>query len=534
MFGATAYAQTGAITGTILDATNSGVPGATVTATNLETGSIRKAITDATGTYLIPDLAVGAYDVSVEKEGFAALRFRSVRLTVAQNLTLNGSLEIGPTAQSVEVSGASLPPITLEDAQISNVVDSRRIQELPLITRDPYQLVLLSPGSQVVNSALGGFSVNGQRERDNNFLLDGTDNNDAAVPGIPGGVTALNPDATQEFRVITNNFLPEFGRNNGAVIDVVTRSGTNQFHGDAYEFNRVNAMAARDWFNPSGDAQNPDPQNPFVRNQFGFSFGGPIVKNKTFFFVNSEWDRFRTTLTNQTVVPTPAFKSGIFTYDGQQINLANPASPNNALGLPLSPSMQKVLALYPNPNGPAVDSIRALYFFPTSIPLNSAGVTYRVDHQFSEKYTAFARYIYNGLTEGNSLDEFLPGLGGVATGQQTQNGAIGLIATLRPNLVNELRAGLNRGDLTFTCHGVSIMDKTGTPDQFGFGTDYNFTTSTNVPLLPGGSDNSSFGCGPLGHSDGQSRLAGTWHVADNLSWTVGRHNFKAGGEFRYV
>src|SRR5262249_40216916 len=162
-----------------------------------------------------------------------------VGLTVAQNLTLDGTLEVGATSQAVEVSGTMIAPINLEDAQISNVVDQKRIVGLPLITRNPYQLVLLSPGSQQVNSSLGGFSINGQRERNNNFLVDGTDNNDASVPGIPGGISSLNPDSTQEFRVITNNFLPEFGRNTGAVVDVVTKGGTNQFHGDLYEFNRV-------------------------------------------------------------------------------------------------------------------------------------------------------------------------------------------------------------------------------------------------------------------------------------------------------
>jgi len=325
-----AYAQTGNMVGTVTDATGAGIPGATITAKNLATATARTATTDATGSYSIPNLAAGGYEVSIEKEGFSLLRIQNVELTVAQNLTLNGSLQVGVVSQSVEVAGSSVPAINLEDAQISNVVDTRRIQDLPLITRDPYQLVLLSPGAQQTSSALGGFSVNGQRERNNNFLLDGTDNNDASVPGIPGGVSTINPDSTQEFRVITNNFLPEFGRNSGAVVDIVTRGGTNRFHGDLYEYNRVNALAARDFFNPKGD-----PQNPFVRNQFGASLGGPIVKDKTFFFVNSEWDRFRTTLTNSSVVPTPAFKSGIFTYDGQQINLANPASANNALGLPL-------------------------------------------------------------------------------------------------------------------------------------------------------------------------------------------------------
>ncbi len=523
LVGTNAYAQTGSIVGTISDSTQAGIPGAKVTAKNTATAGVRTATTDSRGTYSIPNLAVGSYNVSVEKQGFSILQFSSVPLTVAQNLTLNGTLELGAVSQTVEVSGTTVAPINLEDAQISNVVDQKRIVDLPLITRDPYQLVLLSPGSQQVNSSLGGFSINGQRERNNNFLVDGTDNNDAAVPGIGGGISSLNPDATQEFRVITNNFLPEFGRNSGAIIDVVTRSGTNQFHGDAYEFNRVNALAARDWFNPS-----PDPQNPFVRNQFGASLGGPIVKDKTFFFVNSEWDRFRTTLTNQAVVPTAQFKTGIFNYNGQQINLANPGSPNNALGLPLDPTIQKVLAQYPNPNGPAVDSIRGIYFFPTSVPQDSANVTARVDQRIGEKYTLSARYIYNGLTNGNSLDEIIPGIGGVATGQQSHNYSLNFAAAFRPNLVNEFRAGLNRTDDAFTCNGASAIDKTSPLDQFGFGTDYSFETSTLVPTI------ANYGCTALGDSNGQARRAGTWNFADNLSWIKGRHSIKAGAEFRYV
>jgi Carboxypeptidase regulatory-like domain/TonB dependent receptor len=518
-----AWAQTGTVSGTITDSSGGSIPGAKVTLTNLGTAATRIATTDNSGTYSIPQVPVGHYDATVEANGFTTLRFTNVELTVAQALTLSGTLQPGPVSQQIEVIGAGAALINHEDAQISNVVDQRRIQDLPLITRDPYSLVLLSPGAQQTNSSLGGFSVNGQRERNNNFLLDGTDNNDASVPGIPGGISTINPDSTQEFRVITNNFLPEFGRNSGAIVDVVTRSGSNDFHGDLYEFNRVSAMAARDFFNPS-----PDPQNPFVRNQFGASFGGPIIKDKTFFFVNSEWDRFRTTLTNQAVVPTAAFKTGVFNYNGEPINLANPASPNNALGLPLDPTMQKILALYPSPNGPAVDSIRSIFFFPTSTPQNTGNVTFRVDHRFSEKYSVFARYIYNGLTNGNSLDEIFPGVGGVATGQQSHNGAFNFIAALRPNLVNEFRFGLNRTDDAFTCNGHNILDQNSALDPFGFGTDYSFALSNNVPTI------SDFACGALGDSNGQARRAGTWNYVDQLSWVKGKHSIKVGGEFRYV
>jgi hypothetical protein len=519
----TLQAQTGSLTGTIMDATGGAVPEALVSARNISTEAVRTGTTDASGAYTISNVPVGRYDVTVEKEGFSPLHFQNVELTVAQNLTLSGNLTLGAVSQAVEVSGVTVPAVDMADVQISNVVDQRRIQELPLITRDPYQLVLLSPGAQQTASSLGGFSVNGQRERNNNFLLDGVDNNDASVPGIPGGASTINADSTQEFRVITNSFLPEFGRNAGAIVDIVTRSGSNDFHGGAYEFNRVNAMAARDWFNPS-----PDPQNPFTRNQFGASFGGPIIKNKTFFFVNSEWDRFSTTLTNSAVVPTQAFKSGVFTYNGEKINLASPSSPNNALGLPLSPTMQKAFALYPNPNGPAVDDIRAIYFFPTAAPVDSNGTTFRLDHRFNDKYSIFARYIYNGSTTANSLDEIFPGVGGVAQGSQTQSGAFNFIAAMRPDLVNEFRFGLNRTDVLFSCNGHSIIDSLGPLDPFGAGTDYSFDLSNNTPTI------ANLGCSALTDSNAQFRRAGTWHYLDQLSWTPGKHNIKAGGEFRYV
>lgn len=519
-----AFAQTGNITGTITDPSGAAVQDATITARSATTAVVRTGVSGPTGTYSIPDLPAGKYEISVEKEGFNALKFQNIELTVAQNLTLNGSLTVGAVSQAVEVRETAAPALDTEDAQISNAVDQRRIQELPLITRDPYQLILLSPGVQQTDSALGGFSVNGQRERNNNFLLDGTDNNDASVPGIPGGVSSINPDSTQEFRVITNNFLPEFGRNTGAVIDVVTRSGTNDFHGDLYEFNRVNALAARDYFNPS-----PEPQNPYVRNQFGFSVGGPVVKDKTFFFVNSEWDRFRTTLTNSAEVPTADFKTGIFNYNGEQINLADPGSPNNVLGLRLDPTMQKIFSLYPNPNGPAVDAIRGIYFFPTADPYNSANVTFRLDQRLSDKYSFFARYIYGGLDNGNSLNEIFPGVGGVSTNQQSQNGTFNFIAAFRPNLVNEFRFGLNRTDDIFNCNGRNVIDSASNGlDPFGNGTDYGFELANGVPTI------SDFGCTALTDSNSQFRRAGTWHYVDQLSWISGKHNIKVGGEFRYI
>jgi hypothetical protein len=518
LFVSVSFGQTSSVSGTITDASGAPVSHAEVTLKNQETGAVRSTKTADTGTYVLPDVIPGQYQINVSKAGFASALYRGVTLTVGQALSLNSELQIGPFTQSMDVSGSAIAPVDLENAQISNVVDSKRIVSLPLLTRDPYALVLLSPGVVQTNSALGGFSVNGSRERNNNFLLDGVDNNDTSVPGSPSGLAGLNPESTQEFRVITNNFLPEYGRNTGAIVDIVSRSGTNTFHGNAYWFGRYSALAARDYFNTK-----PNPQDPFVRNDFGWSLGGPIKKDRTFFFVNSEYQRFRTTLTEASTVPTAAFKTGVFTFDGQQVNLRDPASPNNVLHLPLDPTIQKALALLPNPNGESVDDVRGIYRFPSTSKSDNATVNFRLDHRFTETESFFARYSYGGFNDPNPFhNDFAPGLGSVSAATQSHSIAVNLISTLRPNLVNEFRAGVNRPDLHYGCGGVSQFDSLGKIDPFGHGSDFSLS---GIPVI---------GCFNLGDSSNQLRRTGTWSLNDGLSWVKGRHSFKFGSEFRYI
>src|SRR5579864_1212867 len=350
-------AQTGSIGGVVSDPSGAVVEGAKVTATNRATNAARSTTTSASGVYSIPNLAPGKYSVVVEREGFKSVKFDDFDLTVAQALVLNAHLTLGALQETVEVNGSTAAPIETETSQLSNLIDSRTMTDLPLLTRNAYELVLLSPGVIQTNDAFGGsggFSVNGSRDRNNNFLLDGVDNNDTSVPGGAAGILAINPDSAQEFRVITNNFDPEFGRNTGAIIDVVTRGGTNALHGDAYWFGRYNALGARDFFNRTPTAANPapDPQNPYVRNDFGFSVGGPIIKDRTFFFLNNEYQRFRTTLTSTSIVPTAAYKSGLFTApDGTAVDVRTVASAGNLTGLGVDPTISKVLNFLPAPNG---------------------------------------------------------------------------------------------------------------------------------------------------------------------------------------
>jgi hypothetical protein len=516
-----ANAQTSSVVGTITDQSGAIIEGAKVTATNTQTSTARESTSNSTGLYRLTNLVPGSYTIIAEKDNFKIARVANLVLTVNQTSTIDITLEVGSITTTAEVNGLDVPPVELENAQISNLVDSRRITELPLLTRDPYSLILLSPGVVQSNSSNGGFSVNGTSERSNNFVLDGVDNNDTEVPGIPGGLNALNPDSTQEFRVITNNFAPEYGRNNGAVVEVITKSGTNTLHGSAYWFGRYDALGARDFFNP---AATTGAKNPYVRNDFGGSAGGKIIADKLFWFGNYEGQRFVTTLNNASTVPTAAFKTGQFSANGQPIDVSTPGSVNNAQGLPLDPTMQKILALYPAPNGPEViPGMTGTLFFPSSSRQNDDSFTIKVDATVNKKNQLSVRYAFNRFTDPNPFhSDFLPGdLGATSSYNRTQNAAISLTSTLTNLLINEFRFGANRNNSQFNCSGTSVFNSFGMVDSYGVGADF---------YMPGGM--SGFGCQYLGDSNGQARYTGTYQTIDNMSYSKGRHLLKWGGEFR--
>jgi hypothetical protein len=529
-----ALAQTGSIQGTVSDSAGAVVQGAEITIRNIGSNAVRTATSSGTGAYSVPSLPPGVYEITTKMASFKAFHVNDLQLTVAQVLTVNVQLEPGAVAEEVEVRADQISAIDFETSQISNLVDQRSITDLPLITRNPYELVLLSPGTSQTN-ALGGITVNGSRERNNNFLLDGVDNNDTSVPG--GLVTALgaDPASTQEFRVITNNFNAEYGRNTGAIIDVVTKSGTNQFHGDAYEFGRWNGFGgARDWFNRS-----PSPQDPYIRHQFGFSFGGPIRKDKTFFFFNDEMDRFITTLTNAATVPTAAFKTGIFNYTSIDPNtLGSTTVPvditetgaNNysALGYPLppapaDPTMQKIFALYPKPTFDNGNGFSGTLLYPSSSRTSSYTTVIKLDHHFTDRQTFSVRYGYDGFHDPDPFhDDILPGqLGSAAEKSIAQALAANLVSSFTTNLLNSFTFAYNRIFAGFKCNGLSVLDSVAPVDRFGRGTDYIMD-----PF-------SSFGCiSEL--SDNQARKTGTDSYSDSISWVHGAHTWKFGGDFRNI
>jgi hypothetical protein len=532
-----ALAQTGSIQGTVTDPSGAVVQGAEITIKNLGLNAVRTATSSATGAYSIPSLVPAAYDITVKMASFKTFHVSDLQLTVGQVLSVNVQLEPGAVTEEVQVRADQISSIDFETSQISSLVDSRVIKDLPLITRNPYELVLLSPGTSQTN-ALSGISVNGSRERNNNFLLDGVDNNDTSVPGGIGGVLSADPESTEQFRVITNNFNAEFGRNTGAIIDVVTKSGTNTFHGDAYEFGRWNGFGgARDWFNRADQG----PQDPYVRNQFGYSIGGPIIKDKTFFFFNEEFQRFVTTLTNQATVPTAAFKTGIFNYTDSLGNTtpiditqtgANNGTPTilEQFGYstvlppaPADPTLQKVFARYPNPTFENGDGFSGTLLYPSSSRQSSYQTVAKIDHHITSRETVSFRYGYDDFKDPDPFhDDILPGnLGSAAEKSIGQALSATLVSSLTGNVLNSFSFGWNHIYANFNCTGTSSLDSITPVDRFGNGSDFLMNPFT------------SFGCLSL-VSDGQFRKTGTVSYGDGLSWVHGSHTFKFGGDFRNI
>src|SRR5438445_3830714 len=305
----------GTILATVTDPSGAVVAGAKVTAKNVNTGLERTTQTSADGSYSIPELPIGTYTVTVSQSGFQTSSTTNVAVDVAAERRVDVALKTGEAVTVVEVSGETLPQVETTTDTLGTTFTAAQAKDLPLNGRDFQKLIFLTPGvsgspDQITDSpgSFGIFSMNGARGRSNNFLLDGTDMNDgyrndpaineAGVFGTPA--TILPVDAVQELQIVSN-FMPEFGRNAAATVNIVTKSGTNTVHGSAIEYFRNDALDARNFFNPSST-----PQAQFHNNQFGGSLGGPIVKDKTFFFLNYEGQREKVGVVTLGCVPEPS------------------------------------------------------------------------------------------------------------------------------------------------------------------------------------------------------------------------------------
>src|SRR2546426_6311448 len=328
-------AQTGTsnITGTVRDTNGAVVAGATVTAKNEATGVTSTQTTTESGLYSFASLPVGNYTITVEKQGFKTLQKTNNALQVGEPLTVDGALEIGQVSETVTVSGGT-EQLQTANATIGNVVEQKAIEALPLNGRNPLTLLLLEPGvvQRSAGGAGSGVHVNGARDRAYNVTIDGIEANESSVPNPVSNLYRINPDNVQGIKVTTNNATAEEGRNSGASISIATRSGTSEYHGTGFFFFRNEALNSSEWF---ANAQKN--VKPLIRmDQYGFEMGGPIKKNKTFFFGSYGYNRVDFTQPiDQTfgipIVYTASARSGIFRYF-----VPDPANPLVINGTPIT------------------------------------------------------------------------------------------------------------------------------------------------------------------------------------------------------
>ena len=458
--------ESGAILGTVRDSAGGSVTGAKVTVRNNATGISTTAVTDSGGDYIFPSLHIGGYRVSAEMQGFSTAVAENVNLTVNARQRVDLNLQVGSVTETVTVSAVT-PLLESESSSRGQVVQSRQITELPVLSRNYSQLALLSPGvreSQVGSQGSvafrreGSYNVNGLRSVFNNFILDGLDNNfyGTTNQGFSNQAVQPSPDSVSEFRMMVNAYSAEFGRSGGAVMNVASRSGSNEFHGSVWEFLQNEKMNATGFFKPV-DNRKP----PTKRNQFGFTFGGPIFRNKTFFFADYEGSRWRINPFALTSVPNAQMRQGILPVDVRvPINFTDSSGRLVTAGtvipagqpVPMTKLARYMMDNLPQPNRPA-----------PGVAVNNLGIAnnfgnfdvntldddkgaIRVDHQFSEKFQSFFRFtqrrqnifapaVISGPAGGNNL-------GNLDTFNQA--GSMGLTWLKSSTEVVEYRLGITR------------------------------------------------------------------------------------------
>lgn len=527
----TSHAQlsTADILGTVTDATGAVIPNATVTVTNKGTNAVRTITTDGSGNYDAALLPVGVYSVKVDLPGFKSTTVSNLSVEAGDRARADVKLQTGTATETVNVE-AQTPLLQADSATVSSTVTAKAVQDLPLNGRNFVQLVQLVPGANEGpgNGLTSGgrpddrrqsasFSVNGQDDTLNNYTIDGIDDNERIIGTI--GVRP-NVEGIQEITVQTNSYAAEAGRTAGGVVSIITRSGTNAFHGSVYEFFRNDIFDSRNVLQTTG-------RKPELRqNQFGGSLGGPILRNRTFFFADYEGFRLVNGRTYQSTVPTLAEYNNINSLNGGSPQ-ALIAAGNGTAGNAVDPIALNYLKLFPAPTN---SSLTNNYVVSPNFTQNSDTVDARIDHKFNEKNLFFGRWDYNkvssftpqalGTTNGIQVSGGRYIFAGPATDSAQQYG-FGYTHIFSPALLLDLRAAYTR------INNLSLPLNYGTnPDtQLGFGGNMNFNTLSSFLTPIGFGSFSDIGDGayvPLQDIDNTFQYAGT------LNYTLGNHNLKFG------
>ncbi len=526
------------IVGEVTDASRAVVANATITATNNATGISVTTQTNERGLYNLSGLRPGEYSISVEAPGFSKFIRTGVILQVAQVLQLDAGLQAGGIQETIQVTGAA----SMLDTQTSSrgaVIDERKILDLPLNGRDYNQLALLSPGVLPGTPRLasvnfkGVLNVNGNRTFNNVFLLDGVDNISYSNSFRGENVQLVQPsiEALQEFKIQTNAYSAEYGRSSGAVVNATIKSGTNEIRGSVYNFFRDDALDANNYFSQLLDAPKPKRQ----RNQFGGASGGPIVRNRTFWFADYEGLRDQEGIPRTRLVPTAAEKAGLFsTAVVDPFAPGRPEFPRNAAGqwvIPRDrwdPVAAKIIEMIPDPNVAGTTTY-------ASTPVTDTRqdqFDVRIDHQLATGTNVFARYSFvdtdtfrpaplPGLAEGSFNDAFGSNL------NRSQGLAVGLTWIASSSLVGEFRFGFARGNY-FTYPPFA-----GENSAAAFG----IPNVPSDPAIVGGLPKMNIqGFDAVGRhtSTPQFQTPRSWNPRATFTWSRQAHLFKFGTEFLHV
>ncbi len=509
---------TGTVAGSVSDTTGALIPGATVTLTEVATHDRRTTTTGSGGDYLFPSVPPGDYVLEAVANGFKAQRRTGLKLEVNQNARLDLTLQVGDTSEVVQVN-ADAPMVDTRSVQLGGTVDTQRVQDLPLNGRNVYDLTVLMPGVVNVSTSLTGnndannMNVNGNRARNNNFFLDGAANNSLFRNG---GNQAPNPDAVMEFHLITSNFDAEYGRLPGSVMNVVTRSGTNEFHGTLFDFLRNDVVNARNFFQSS--------VTPLHWNQFGGTVGGPIRRDKTFFFASYQGFRVRTSnYLNSVLLPSAAQRIGDFSALPSSRWPTDPVTKQVFPGgiIPadrLDPVAQKLLNTFvPLPNNPD-----GTYSTSAAAPVNDDQGMARVDHQLTAMNRLSATLFFDRATTVQPFASTtqVPNYGNGTTQYSQNNIVVSDSWSLSPVLLNEARvsSSLNR-------YGNMSLIKTSWSDLGS-----QVVLGAGPPRPPQIFITGYFQAGTFGDNTQPQR---TQMVADTLSWMKGSHSLRMGGLFQW-
>jgi hypothetical protein len=526
-----AQVVTGAISGRITDNTGAVIAGATVQIQNVETGLSRNAQSDASGRYEVRNLPPGSYTVTAQQSGFKTEVRSGITLSVASEAVVNLELSVGAVAEKVEVS-AEAPAIETTTAALSGLVNPTQMRDLPLNGRSIDQLALLTPGVvQETNVAPGAFGgegmrlvINGSRPTHVLYLLDGTVSSDYNMNG-PGSAASesLGVEAIREFRVLTHSYSAEYGRASGGVFSAITRSGTNDFHGSAYEFVRNNIFDARNFFNLGA-------LPPFRRNQFGASLGGRIVKDRLFFFANYEGLRQRQALPSVSFVPDLNARQGLVPNSSGTLVPVGPG-PNNGI----NPAAAPYLALIPLPNLPALGGGIAKYNRDNSIATGEDYSMARLDFRLSDKDSLYWRMVYDPSSQVLPPSNFLPVYSDGGTLKPWFSGnevnyqyyLASETHIFSPTSLNEFRFAFNRtyprtttGPLVIQNHALDFLPGA------GFGT----LTFSGTAIATGAAANAALTSFGNGQTAPRDLLHNLFEATDTFSLVRGAHSFKFGAD----